>query len=435
MNNRLFATLTLALLSTLDPQLSTWAQGTSFTYQGYLDQNGAAFTGSAELQATLWSVPTGGTALAANDSGSVVVGVTNGLFVLPLDFGSNFPGADRWVQFDVRTVIGPFTTLTPRQKLTAASYAISAGTVTGAVADAQLSGNVALLNGNQTFTGLSTFNNAVGINGALSVDNITPPSGNLMAAASVDIGTGGSPYHHLTFGGGNSFGYLYGSYQNLGDGIHLGYNYYEDAAGDRISPRLDGGTSRITAGYGTIALATGDVAVQGNIQAPTDRLFIDANGYVGIGTTTPQHLLQVGPGVSAAYCDGFSWVGGSDRNVKSGFQPVDATAILSKVAALPITCWHYTNDATTPHLGPMAQDFYAAFDVGADDQHIAIIDEGGVALAAIQGLDQRLAEKDAELKALRARRDEKLLALKKENEALQERLERLEKIAQDQESN
>ncbi len=57
------------------------------------------------------------------------------------------------------------------------------------------------------------------------------------------------------------------------------------------------------------------------------------------------------------------------------------------------------------HIGPMAQDFYAAFNVGTDDKHIAPIDEGGVALAAIQGLNeklnQKLEKKDAEIQQLK----------------------------------
>ena len=48
----------------------------------------------------------------------------------------------------------------------------------------------------------------------------------------------------------------------------------------------------------------------------------------------------------------------------------------------------------------MAQDFKAAFKVGTDDKHIAPIDEGGVALAAIQALNQRLEEKEAEISRL-----------------------------------
>jgi hypothetical protein len=49
----------------------------------------------------------------------------------------------------------------------------------------------------------------------------------------------------------------------------------------------------------------------------------------------------------------------------------------------------------------MAQDFQAAFQLSADDKHISLVDEGGVALAAIQGLNQKLNEKDAEIQGLK----------------------------------
>src|SRR5262245_14418975 len=126
------AALLLLLLFTLNlPLLSCFAQGTAFTYQGQLASSGTNYAGTAEFQATLWTVPSGGTVLATNSPLSVIVGVTNGLFLLPLDFGANFPGADRWLQLEVRTVIGPFTLLSPRQKLTPAPYAITSRNLTG----------------------------------------------------------------------------------------------------------------------------------------------------------------------------------------------------------------------------------------------------------------------------------------------------------------
>jgi hypothetical protein len=97
----------------------------------------------------------------------------------------------------------------------------------------------------------------------------------------------------------------------------------------------------------------------------------------------------------------------SDRNVKSGFEPVNSKTILEKVVALPITRWHYTNDAVTPHIGPVAQDFHAAFHVGSNDKQISTVDADGVALAAIQGLNQKLEER------LRAK-EERLTTLEKE---------------------
>jgi hypothetical protein len=42
------------------------------------------------------------------------------------------------------------------------------------------------------------------------------------------------------------------------------------------------------------------------------------------------------------------------------------------------------------HLGPMAQDFKAAFDLGDSDKSIGFQDAEGVALAAIQGLNAKL---------------------------------------------
>ena len=72
---------------------------------------------------------------------------------------------------------------------------------------------------------------------------------------------------------------------------------------------------------------------------------------------------------------------------------------------MPVTEWSYKDDPGTRHIGPVAQDFRQSFQVGTDDKHIATIDEGGVALAAIKGLDQLLKEKDAEIQALKKRLD------------------------------
>jgi len=105
---------------------------------------------------------------------------------------------------------------------------------------------------------------------------------------------------------------------------------------------------------------------------------------------------------------GMSWSNLSDRNVKEHFAPVDTQALLAQVAALPVTTWNYQSQpASIRHIGPMAQDFYAAFNVGEDDKHITEIDEGGVALAAIQGLNQKLEQelkqKEEEIQILKSR--------------------------------
>jgi len=69
------------------------------------------------------------------------------------------------------------------------------------------------------------------------------------------------------------------------------------------------------------------------------------------------------------------------------------------VAALPIQQWRFkTEQPGVKHVGPMAQDFHAAFGLGALPTAIATVDADGVALAAIQGLNQKLEEQKAELK-------------------------------------
>ena len=92
---------------------------------------------------------------------------------------------------------------------------------------------------------------------------------------------------------------------------------------------------------------------------------------------------------------------GSDRNVKTDFSPIDPGEVLGKVASLRLESWRYKSEADgIRHLGPVSQDFYAAFGLGEDDRHIATVDEGGVALAAIQGLNDAVQEKDRRIQAL-----------------------------------
>jgi hypothetical protein len=105
----------------------------------------------------------------------------------------------------------------------------------------------------------------------------------------------------------------------------------------------------------------------------------------------------------------------------AGFEPVEPQSVLEKVVSLPISRWHYTNNPATPHVGPMAQDFYAAFGVGLDDKHIATVDADGVALAAIQGLNEKVEARSQKLATENAE-------LRRHNEALELRLQKLEAL-------
>jgi len=98
-----------------------------------------------------------------------------------------------------------------------------------------------------------------------------------------------------------------------------------------------------------------------------------------------------------------AWADVSDRNRKENIVRADGREVLEKLADVPICTWnHKAEDPSIRHMGPMAQDLYAAFGLGDSDESITTIDADGVALAAIQGLYQILQEKDAEIAALAA---------------------------------
>jgi len=109
----------------------------------------------------------------------------------------------------------------------------------------------------------------------------------------------------------------------------------------------------------------------------------------------------------------------SDRNAKADIEAIEPTEVLDKVVAMPISTWRYKDEeGDRRHIGPMSQDFHAAFPLGGDNRFITTVDVDGVALAAIQGLHARLSERDRTIQSL----TETVVALA-------ERLEALEKTA------
>ena len=101
--------------------------GPSFTYQGYLEQGGVAVTGSCDFEFRLYSVATGGTQIGTTQA-IARQALDRGRFTVALNFGASaMNGQARWLQIAVRcpTGSGAFTTLTPRQALTASPYALT----------------------------------------------------------------------------------------------------------------------------------------------------------------------------------------------------------------------------------------------------------------------------------------------------------------------
>ncbi|WP_456374246.1 tail fiber domain-containing protein [Thiolapillus sp.] len=114
---------------------------------------------------------------------------------------------------------------------------------------------------------------------------------------------------------------------------------------------------------------------------------MDANGNMTVtGTVTANNVVLT-----------------SDRNAKTAFEDIDSQSILDRLQQVPVSAWSYKSSPDQRHIGPMAQDFYAAFGLGGSDKRISMVDAAGVALAAIKALNQRLQEKEARIAELEER--------------------------------
>ncbi|WP_041265732.1 tail fiber domain-containing protein [Gemmatimonas aurantiaca] len=131
---------------------------------------------------------------------------------------------------------------------------------------------------------------------------------------------------------------------------------------------------------------------------------------------TPGRFLETSTG--AYLSTGGTWTNTSDSTKKANFRAVDGESVLSTLAALPVYTWNYTaEDTTTRHMGPTAQAFRAAFNLGDTDKAISTVDIDGVAIAGVKALEART-------KSLKT----ETIALREENAALTARLSQLEAL-------
>jgi len=291
--------------------------------------------------------------------------------------------------------------------------------------DASSSGNQFQPSGNNTAVGYQalqenttgSYNTALGYM-ALS-DNSTQGDNVAIGASALGLegynsdggygntAVGSEAFENMTSGNGNvALGWYAGSALASGDNNicigNQGQSYLQFSGSGNIELGATAGS----------ALGSGDNNIY--IENPGVN---GESGVIRIGTDgTHKATYLVGPVYASTF------VSSSDRNIKENFKPVDAREVLEKVAAMPVTRWNYKRNDSSDHIGPMAQDFYAAFNVGPDDKHITSVDEGGVAFVAIQGLNQKLEEKDAEIKALQVKAAQV--------DSLEKRLNELEQIVQ-----
>ena len=242
-----------------------------------------------------------------------------------------------------------------------------------------------------------------GVIGGGQANAISAPPGSNLKIATI----GGGYNNKVTLGGGTVGGGNSNTAGNFDATVAGGSNNTASGPGAMVP----GGISNLAQGYTSFAAGR-------RAKANNDGCFAwaDSNDFdfpCGLNNAftaraTGGFYLVTGINGSGANTAGVQVAGGgnawsalSDKNSKANFAPIDGRAVMEKLARIPISTWNYkTQDEAIRHIGPMAQDFAAAFNVGEDDKHITTIDADGVSLAALQGLYQIVQEKDQRITQL-----------------------------------
>jgi hypothetical protein len=390
--------------------------GTGFTYQGSLKASGIPVNDTCDFRFGLWDAATSGTQMGNSPQTVSFVGVENGLFAAPVDFGAAaFNGTARWLQVEVRCPAGGggFTAVGPRVGLSPAPHALA-------------------------LPGLFTQQNSFSPNviGGIPVNAVTP------GAAGATIAGGGAPVPDNnrvtdTFGaigggctnraGNNSgtpddaqFATIAGGFRNIAGAYYTTVGGGVANAASAQYSTVPGGDSNEAGGAYSFAAGR-----RGKVRTPAQVGGGDTNGDEGTflwADSTNADFLSTGPnrflvrasGGATIYSDillsagvtlppgDSAWTMASDRGLKDNFATVNVREVLARLLSIPLSTWNYkSQDASIRHMGPMGQDFFAAFGLGTEATRISTIDTDGVALAAIQGLHELVQEKDCEIAELR----------------------------------
>jgi len=274
--------------------------------------------------------------------------------------------------------------------------------------------------GRQAAVGGGTKNTAAGFDATIAGGGFNTASG---AGTAVSGGTRNTAtgYHAAIGGGAGNSASANSATVGGGLGNHAAAAYatvaggYANTAGGAFATAAGGADNRAAADYsfasgraarvdpthaGTFLYA--DATALPFLSAAPDEFAVRATGGVRFVTAVDGAGLPLA-GVTLAPGSG-AWSSLSARQVKTGVAPVDSFQVLARLATLPISTWSYVGqDPSIRHLGPIAQDFHAAFGLGEDEQHISTVDADGVSLAAIQALYRLLQEQDAQISALQTR--------------------------------
>lgn len=277
---------------------------------------------------------------------------------------------------------------------------------------------------NLTTTASGSESVALGNSGTASGDRSFGFNGTASGVGAVAIGSGAQATNDdaLAMGPSSIAGGLASivigpSIANGNFGVAIGL---QNSASGQFSVAI-GKNARTANRQGSIVLGDGCAGFSSDSVYPTANNQFVARGCGGIKMYTSQNLSS---GVEVA-AGGGSWSSISDRNMKENFTRLDGEDVLRRIRSVPVTTWNYkTQDRAIRHIGPMAQDLFAAFGVGESNRLINTIDIDGVNLAGVRALDDRTIQQEERVKAL----EKSNMELKKQNEDLLARLERLEAL-------
>jgi hypothetical protein len=282
--------------------LPVFAQGTAFTYQGRLNSGANLASGSYDLQFTLFTNSSGGTAVAG-PMVNTATPVSNGLFTVTVDFGSAFTGTSNWLELAVRTngAASFSPPLTPRQQVTPTPYAITSANLSGSLPTAQLTGTIAPANiANGTITSNLLAAGSVGSTQLAPNIGIWNQAGPILSYDGGNVGIGVSnptDVLDVTLGGiigNNTTSVTEHDPSNRGTKVSFGYKDANSQDFNGMSAVVDPGLQ----GCGN----SGDVLFytwQCDTATTREVMRINGFGFVGIGNTNPIFPLQVNGEVAA----------------------------------------------------------------------------------------------------------------------------------------
>ena len=328
---------------------------------------------------------------------------------------------------------GTVTSIVAGAGLTAATITTS-GTINVDPTSPTFAGNYLKLGGN-TLAATAVLgtadNNAVEIkaNGVRVMRyEPTTDSPNITGGYFGNVAGGTGIYGATVAGGGTSFGINIASatFSTVGGGVNNAASAFSSTVGGGANNTASGNYSTVGGGgsntasgtYSAIPGGSSNVASGDNsFAAGTRAKALHNYSFVWNGSPTndsnsdsvgdfvvyaPSHVRMYAGAYGSGGCIltvGVSgWACSSDRNLKTDIRPIDPISILLRVAAMPVSSWTMKEMPGLRQIGPMAQDFFAAFHLGGTDTMITTTDAQGVAFAAIQGLNLLVQEKDAELR-------------------------------------